>query len=198
MEGPGPKPRAVPADDLGAVAHPANAPSPRPHPGTDVLRAHVPAPIEDRRVGTRIAEGSLEDRIARFISAPLSPVEVRELPCHPSFRETETTEWRIGSASIRAGSVTHRGRRSATGSKRTARPSATSPTTSPGSARHSRTLTTTGSPGSTSLATPRCWSTIASTPTASTPSTSAGVTRRSPMLLRSGIARTRPAAPLPS
>jgi phosphoribosyl 1,2-cyclic phosphodiesterase len=36
-------------------------------------------------------------------------VEVRELPCHPSFREADTTEWRIGSATIRAASVTHRG-----------------------------------------------------------------------------------------
>jgi phosphoribosyl 1,2-cyclic phosphodiesterase len=54
-------------------------------------------------------EASLEDRIARYISAPLSPVEVRELPCHPSFRDAETTEWRIGSATIRAASVSHRG-----------------------------------------------------------------------------------------
>jgi phosphoribosyl 1,2-cyclic phosphodiesterase len=59
--------------------------------------------------GPASPEASLEDRIARYISAPLSPVEVRELPCHPSFREAETTEWRIGSASIRAASVTHRG-----------------------------------------------------------------------------------------
>lgn len=59
--------------------------------------------------GPAAPEASLEDRIARYISAPLSPVEVRELPCHPSFREAEMTEWRIGSASIRAASVTHRG-----------------------------------------------------------------------------------------
>jgi phosphoribosyl 1,2-cyclic phosphodiesterase len=59
--------------------------------------------------GPASPEASLEDRIARYISAPLSPVEVRELPCHPSFREAETTEWRIGSATIRAASVTHRG-----------------------------------------------------------------------------------------
>ena len=59
--------------------------------------------------GPAAPEASLRDRIARYISAPLSPVEVRELPCHPSFREAETTEWRIGSASIRAASVTHRG-----------------------------------------------------------------------------------------
>jgi phosphoribosyl 1,2-cyclic phosphodiesterase len=59
--------------------------------------------------GPAAQERSLEDRIARYISAPLSPVEVRELPCHPSFREAETTEWRIGSALIRAASVSHRG-----------------------------------------------------------------------------------------
>jgi phosphoribosyl 1,2-cyclic phosphodiesterase len=59
--------------------------------------------------GPASPEASLQDRIARYISAPLSPVEVRELPCHPSFREAEMTEWQIGSASIRAASVTHRG-----------------------------------------------------------------------------------------
>ena len=59
--------------------------------------------------GPASREASLEDRIGRYISAPLSPVEVRELPCHPSFREAEMTEWRIGSATIRAASVSHRG-----------------------------------------------------------------------------------------
>jgi phosphoribosyl 1,2-cyclic phosphodiesterase len=59
--------------------------------------------------GPASREASLEDRIARYISAPLSPVEVRELPCHPAFREAETTEWCIGSATIHAASVSHRG-----------------------------------------------------------------------------------------
>ena len=59
--------------------------------------------------GPAAPEASLEARIARYISAPLSPLEVRELPCHPSFRVAETTEWRIGSATIQAASVTHRG-----------------------------------------------------------------------------------------
>ena len=54
-------------------------------------------------------EASLEERIARYISAPLSPVDVHELPCHPSFREAEATEWRIGAATIHAASVSHRG-----------------------------------------------------------------------------------------
>jgi len=59
--------------------------------------------------GPASPDASLENRIARYISAPLTPVEVRELPCHPSFREAETSEWQIGSATIRAASVNHRG-----------------------------------------------------------------------------------------
>jgi len=59
--------------------------------------------------GPASPEATLEDRIARYISAPLSPVEVRELPCEVSFRDTPATEWSIGSATIRAEAVTHRG-----------------------------------------------------------------------------------------
>ncbi len=51
--------------------------------------------------GPEAEEASLEDRIARYISAPLSPVEVRELPCDVSFRETPATEWQIGPATSR-------------------------------------------------------------------------------------------------
>jgi phosphoribosyl 1,2-cyclic phosphodiesterase len=59
--------------------------------------------------GPAAPEASLEDRIARYISAPLSAVEVRELPCDVSFRDTPETEWEIGPARIRAASVNHRG-----------------------------------------------------------------------------------------
>jgi phosphoribosyl 1,2-cyclic phosphodiesterase len=59
--------------------------------------------------GPASPEASLRDRIARYISAPLTPFEVRELPCQVSFREAETTEWQIGPARIRAASVAHRG-----------------------------------------------------------------------------------------
>jgi phosphoribosyl 1,2-cyclic phosphodiesterase len=59
--------------------------------------------------GPASPEGSLRDRIARYISAPLTPVEVRELPCQVSFREAETTEWQVGQARVQAASVTHRG-----------------------------------------------------------------------------------------
>src|SRR5919204_3946779 len=56
--------------------------------------------------GPASPEASLEDRIARYISAPLSPVEVRELPCSISFRDTPATEWELGGATIRAEAVT--------------------------------------------------------------------------------------------
>jgi phosphoribosyl 1,2-cyclic phosphodiesterase len=59
--------------------------------------------------GPASPEASLRDRIARYISAPLSPVEVRELPCDVSFRHCPETEWEIGPATVRAASVTHRG-----------------------------------------------------------------------------------------
>ena len=59
--------------------------------------------------GPASPEASLRDRIARYISAPLSPVEVRELPCDVSFRHCPETEWEIGPAKIRAASVAHRG-----------------------------------------------------------------------------------------
>jgi phosphoribosyl 1,2-cyclic phosphodiesterase len=58
--------------------------------------------------GPASPEASLRDRIARYISAPLSPVEVRELPCDVSFRSSPE-EWEIGSARITAASVAHRG-----------------------------------------------------------------------------------------
>jgi len=59
--------------------------------------------------GPASPEALLEDRIARYISAPLSPVEVRELPCSVSFRDTPPSEWRIGSATIVCEAVNHRG-----------------------------------------------------------------------------------------
>jgi phosphoribosyl 1,2-cyclic phosphodiesterase len=59
--------------------------------------------------GPEAPDATLQDRIARYISAPLSPVEVRELPCDVSFREAPHSEWEVGSATVRAASVTHRG-----------------------------------------------------------------------------------------
>jgi phosphoribosyl 1,2-cyclic phosphodiesterase len=59
--------------------------------------------------GPASPEASLRERIARYISAPLAPVEVRELPATVSFREAEPLEWQLGAARIRAQSVNHRG-----------------------------------------------------------------------------------------
>jgi phosphoribosyl 1,2-cyclic phosphodiesterase len=59
--------------------------------------------------GPEAPEASLRDRIARYLSAPLSPVEIRELPCHVEFMDAPAVEWDIGPARIRAASVTHRG-----------------------------------------------------------------------------------------
>jgi phosphoribosyl 1,2-cyclic phosphodiesterase len=58
--------------------------------------------------GPATPEASLRDRIARYISAPLSPVEVRELPCEISFRASPE-RWEIGPATVAAASVAHRG-----------------------------------------------------------------------------------------
>ncbi len=59
--------------------------------------------------GPSSPEASLEERIARYISAPLSTVEVRELPCDVNFRDTPPSEWELNGARIRAEAVTHRG-----------------------------------------------------------------------------------------
>ena len=59
--------------------------------------------------GPQAAEASLEDRIARYLSAPLSPLEVRELPADVGFRDAPVSEWQIGPATVQAASVNHRG-----------------------------------------------------------------------------------------
>lgn len=59
--------------------------------------------------GPRGAGRSLRDRIGRYLSAPLSPVEIRSLPSKVSFRTCPSGEWEIGSARIRAAEVRHRG-----------------------------------------------------------------------------------------
>ena len=55
--------------------------------------------------GPSSPEASLEERISRYISAPLSPVEVRELPCEVNFRDTPAD--RVGP---RSGQDPRRGR----------------------------------------------------------------------------------------
>ena len=52
---------------------------------------------------------SLERRVGRYLSAPLTPIEIRELPCRLDFRNCPSTRWHIGPAEITAEGVTHRG-----------------------------------------------------------------------------------------
>ena len=55
------------------------------------------------------ASGSLRSRLARYISAPLSPIEIRELPAHVEFRPCAPEAMRLGSATVKADLVNHRG-----------------------------------------------------------------------------------------
>jgi ribonuclease BN (tRNA processing enzyme) len=59
--------------------------------------------------GPAAAGVSLERRLARYLSAPLTPIDIHELPCHLDFRNCPVTEWSIGAGKIRAEAVTHRG-----------------------------------------------------------------------------------------
>jgi len=51
----------------------------------------------------------LRDRLARYLSAPLSPIEIRELPARVEFRTLPPEPVRLGSALIEAALVNHRG-----------------------------------------------------------------------------------------
>ena len=50
----------------------------------------------------------LRKRLARYLSTPLSPVEIRDLPANVCFRSCEPDGWRIGDAMITAEPVIHR------------------------------------------------------------------------------------------
>jgi phosphoribosyl 1,2-cyclic phosphodiesterase len=53
--------------------------------------------------------GPLLHRLARYISAPLAPIEIRELPAKVSFDDVCTGSWQCGPATIEAAFVNHRG-----------------------------------------------------------------------------------------
>jgi phosphoribosyl 1,2-cyclic phosphodiesterase len=59
--------------------------------------------------GPTSSSGSLLKRLARYISAPLSPIEIRELPAKVEFEDIKTTTWTVGPATVEAGFVNHRG-----------------------------------------------------------------------------------------
>jgi phosphoribosyl 1,2-cyclic phosphodiesterase len=52
---------------------------------------------------------SLRERLARYISNPLSPIEIRDLPARMRFEDAPVTPWRLGEVEIRASLVAHRG-----------------------------------------------------------------------------------------
>lgn len=67
------------------------------HPEADITIWGPPGP------------GDLRQRLARYLSAPLSPVEIRDLPARVTFRECSPKGWRVGDAFISGTQVVHRG-----------------------------------------------------------------------------------------
>ena len=123
---------------------------------------------------------SLADRIAMYLSPPLFPVRLADIPAHRHVprRARGTGHDRLGDDPRREGDapgsdgrLPHRGERAVA--------SRTSPTTSRRSASGSPTSRRRGSAVTTSPATSTCCSTTRSTATTSTPTTSDGATRRS-------------------
>lgn len=51
----------------------------------------------------------LRERLGRYISNPLSPLELRELPANVTFEEAPSTPWRIGTVAVKTSLVAHRG-----------------------------------------------------------------------------------------
>jgi phosphoribosyl 1,2-cyclic phosphodiesterase len=52
---------------------------------------------------------NLDQRLARYLSAPLSPVDLHELPARVEFAPCPRGEWQVGGARIQAAIVAHRG-----------------------------------------------------------------------------------------
>jgi ribonuclease BN (tRNA processing enzyme) len=72
------------------------------------------APLFDPEVEVTVwgppgAGRTLRERLARYISNPLSPIEIRELPACVTFRDVPLTPWRIGDVELTASLVAHRG-----------------------------------------------------------------------------------------
>jgi phosphoribosyl 1,2-cyclic phosphodiesterase len=72
------------------------------------------APIFDPRTEVHVwgppsSVRSLEERLARYLSAPLFPVELGDLPAAFVFHDVEDEPWEIGSARIDAAPISHPG-----------------------------------------------------------------------------------------
>jgi hypothetical protein len=59
--------------------------------------------------GPPAAGRALRKRLARYISNPLSPIEISELPARVTFRDVPSEPWRLGGVEVRASLVAHRG-----------------------------------------------------------------------------------------
>lgn len=52
---------------------------------------------------------TLRERLARYISNPLSPIEIRDLPAKVTFEDARPEGWRLGDVEVHASLVAHRG-----------------------------------------------------------------------------------------
>lgn len=59
--------------------------------------------------GPPALRSTLRARLGHYISAPLAPIEISELPALVEFRDCPPGPWRIGAATLRAEVVNHRG-----------------------------------------------------------------------------------------
>ena len=67
-------------------------------PGSEVT---IWGPTSDHR--------PLRERLGRYLSHPLSPLEIRDLPARVTFEDASRAPWRIGDVEIKAALVAHRG-----------------------------------------------------------------------------------------
>jgi phosphoribosyl 1,2-cyclic phosphodiesterase len=72
------------------------------------------APLFDPSVevtiwGPTSGQHGLRENLARYISNPLSPIEIRELPAHVSFEDASRPAWELGGLEVRAALIAHRG-----------------------------------------------------------------------------------------
>ena len=67
-------------------------------PGTEVT---IWGPTSEHR--------PLRERLGRYLSHPLSPLEIRDLPAHVRFENALRPSWRIGDLQVKAALVAHRG-----------------------------------------------------------------------------------------
>lgn len=59
--------------------------------------------------GPPAAGRALRKRLARYISNPLSPIELAELPARVTFQDVPSEPWHIGGVEVTASLVSHRG-----------------------------------------------------------------------------------------